>query len=186
MAYAGARKALQIAQETTELPGSCTACVAVLDNTHQQLQVAVVGDSAVRVIRAGQVIAATKAQDHSFNMPYQIAWPDFLADTDMVQDAAAVYKVSFFCLFLFDFFRELRERGVKMYNTLTCFVSTYAESVTHKQGPPLYVCCLKKALVPQGSSGHVASIPVPVSLIEHIELTDMIFSIMLFCNAPPC
>lgn len=50
-------------------------------------QVASLGDSGLRVVRGGRVVGATKVQEHAFNMPYQLACPDILHDTDTAADA---------------------------------------------------------------------------------------------------
>lgn len=83
---AGVRELLADAQLAVPHPGSCTACVALLDSSGT-LTVANLGDSGARVIRHGAVAMATKSQKHQFNMPYQMASPDFLPDTDTAADA---------------------------------------------------------------------------------------------------
>ena len=89
---AGVRELLADAQLAVPHPGSCTACVALL-NASGTLTVANLGDSGARVIRRGVVAMATTCQKHQFNMPYQMASPDFLPDTDTAADAL-IYQVS--------------------------------------------------------------------------------------------
>ena len=74
-------------QATTKLPGSSTACLALL-RPGGSLEVVNVGDSGLRVIRGGRVVWATRVQEHSWNCPYQLSHPDIFANTDTVADAA--------------------------------------------------------------------------------------------------
>ena len=54
---------------------------------HTLAQVASLGDSGMRVVRGGSVVFATSVQQHQFNMPYQLACPSMLPDTDTAADA---------------------------------------------------------------------------------------------------
>ncbi|EFJ43633.1 hypothetical protein VOLCADRAFT_96188 [Volvox carteri f. nagariensis] len=109
------RQLLARAQDEVRTIGSCTACVAVLSNKapqdkgpatspsasssggsscnssggggEQVLSIANLGDSGCRVVRRGSLVLATSAQEHQFNMPYQMAHPDNLPDTDTAEDA---------------------------------------------------------------------------------------------------
>ncbi len=56
------------------------------------LSIANLGDSGCRVVRRGSMVLATSVQEHQFNMPYQMAHPDNLPDTDTAEDAQ-VYQV---------------------------------------------------------------------------------------------
>eukprot|EP00798_Chlamydomonas_sp_ICE-L_P015914 gene15914-22048_t len=77
---------LEFAQASISSPGSCTVCLAVLRPTGV-LDVANLGDAGVRVIRGTKLAFSTTAQEHQFNMPYQMASPGILPDTDMASDA---------------------------------------------------------------------------------------------------
>ena len=44
------------------------------------------------MIRGGSVVFATAIQEHQFNMPYQLAYAQLLADTDTAEDAVT-YQV---------------------------------------------------------------------------------------------
>ncbi|GIM16906.1 hypothetical protein Vretimale_19473, partial [Volvox reticuliferus] len=91
------RQLLAEAQDAVRTIGSCTACVAVLGEKApaaadkgpggQVLSIANLGDSGCRVVRRGSLVLATSAQEHQFNMPYQMAHPDNLPDTDTAADA---------------------------------------------------------------------------------------------------
>ncbi|KAK9823555.1 hypothetical protein WJX72_003722 [[Myrmecia] bisecta] len=81
------QEALAFAQEATgPLPGSCTACVALLEEGGL-MRVANVGDSGFRVVRQGECIYASQVQQHEWNMPFQLASPEILPETDSAQDA---------------------------------------------------------------------------------------------------
>lgn len=77
---------VEYAHQKTNACGSSTACVAVM-RPNGCLQVANLGDSGLRVFRGTQCIFATKIQEHEFNMPFQLADPDILKDTDWPSDA---------------------------------------------------------------------------------------------------
>ncbi|GLI71738.1 hypothetical protein VaNZ11_017043 [Volvox africanus] len=91
------RQLLAEAQAAVRTIGSCTACVAVLGEKApasadkgpggQVLSIANLGDSGCRVVRRASLVLATSAQEHQFNMPYQMAHPDNLPDTDTAADA---------------------------------------------------------------------------------------------------
>ncbi|GIL76563.1 hypothetical protein Vretifemale_6067, partial [Volvox reticuliferus] len=97
------RQLLAEAQDAVRTIGSCTACVAVLGEKApaaadkgpggQVLSIANLGDSGCRVVRRGSLVLATSAQEHQFNMPYQMAHPDNLPDTDTAADAQT-YQIS--------------------------------------------------------------------------------------------
>ncbi len=70
-----------------QVPGSSTACVAAL-RAGGLLEVASLGDSGLRVVRGGRVVFRSQVQEHAWNMPYQLAWPEALPDTDRARDAA--------------------------------------------------------------------------------------------------
>jgi len=53
-----------------EIPGTSTACVAILDGT--KLKVGNVGDSGTLILRKEKTFFRTKEQQVEFNMPYQI------------------------------------------------------------------------------------------------------------------
>eukprot|EP01026_Neomeris_dumetosa_P063129 TRINITY_DN5991_c1_g1_i16.p1 TRINITY_DN5991_c1_g1~~TRINITY_DN5991_c1_g1_i16.p1 ORF type:complete len:459 (-),score=85.31 TRINITY_DN5991_c1_g1_i16:471-1847(-) len=69
--------ALQKAQDETQVEGSCTACAAKISDD-LVLSVVNVGDTGCRVFRNGKCVFKTKTQMHQFNMPYQLAWMEFL------------------------------------------------------------------------------------------------------------
>eukprot|EP00955_Chlamydomonas_euryale_P029954 315822-Chlamydomonas_euryale.AAC.1 len=54
-----------------------------------KLHVANLGDSGIRLIRDGSVVHASAAQQHSFNMPFQLSHPT-LTDSPDDADAAEV------------------------------------------------------------------------------------------------
>ncbi|WIA15770.1 hypothetical protein OEZ85_002385 [Tetradesmus obliquus] len=69
------------AQKHTAVPGSCTALVAQL-RPSSLLEVCLVGDVGLRLIRGGRVTAATEVQEHSFNTPYQLGHLGLLPGSD--------------------------------------------------------------------------------------------------------
>eukprot|EP00198_Chlamydomonas_reinhardtii_P010923 XP_001700260.1 predicted protein [Chlamydomonas reinhardtii] len=81
------RDLLAAAQSAVRTVGSSTACFAVLDGSRALLSIANLGDSGCRVVRRGALVLATSPQEHTFNMPYQLAHPDNLPDTDTAEDA---------------------------------------------------------------------------------------------------
>ena len=52
------------AQDQVTTPGSCTVCLCALNQDRGTLEVANLGDSGLRVVRGGQVIFATRQQEH--------------------------------------------------------------------------------------------------------------------------
>ncbi|KAG1664775.1 hypothetical protein FOA52_013627 [Chlamydomonas sp. UWO 241] len=68
------RATIRTAHHATKMPGSSTLCVAVMQ-PGGRLSIANLGDSGVRLIRDGAVVFRTKAQQHSFNTPYQLSHP---------------------------------------------------------------------------------------------------------------
>jgi hypothetical protein len=51
------------------------------------LEVLVLGDAGLRVVRRGTMVYVSRIQEHDFNMPFQMAWPDFIPETDTPKDA---------------------------------------------------------------------------------------------------
>ncbi|KXZ46385.1 hypothetical protein GPECTOR_44g60 [Gonium pectorale] len=95
------RSLLAAAQAAVRTVGSCTACVACLAPSPSAppggpadlLSIANLGDSGVRVVRRGSLVLSSSAQEHAFNMPYQMAHPDNLPDTDTADDAQ-LYQIT--------------------------------------------------------------------------------------------
>lgn len=79
--------ALEYAQATTKLPGSSTACVAML-RPNGMLEVVNVGDSGIRLVRDGRVVWSTHIQEHIWNCPYQLSFPRLVPQSDTTADAA--------------------------------------------------------------------------------------------------
>jgi hypothetical protein len=52
-----------------------------------RLEVANLGDSGVRIIRNGMVIFASAAQQHQFNMPFQLSHPSIIESPDDADSA---------------------------------------------------------------------------------------------------
>ncbi|GAX85130.1 hypothetical protein CEUSTIGMA_g12550.t1 [Chlamydomonas eustigma] len=75
------REVIRHAHVSTVMAGSSTICVAVM-KPHGKMHVANLGDSGVRVIREGQVVFASEAQQHVFNMPYQLSHPSIIESPD--------------------------------------------------------------------------------------------------------
>ncbi|KAJ9520107.1 hypothetical protein QJQ45_030034 [Haematococcus lacustris] len=86
------REVIRYAHNQTVLAGSSTVCLAVM-KPGGQLEVANLGDSGVRVIRNGQVHFASTAQQHQFNMPFQLSHPSIIESPDDA-DSADVTTVS--------------------------------------------------------------------------------------------
>jgi len=84
---AGDVKAIAIeAQRTVKLPGAATFVMCAL-NSDGVLRIANVGDCGARVIRDGKVREKTRAQQHYFNCPYQLAYEELNAECDVGGDA---------------------------------------------------------------------------------------------------
>jgi protein phosphatase PTC7 len=79
------KKLIQVAQEATKLPGASTMVVVECDGT--KIKGANLGDSGFRVVRGGEVVFATPAQEHYFNCPYQLGYEPLSEDTDVAEDA---------------------------------------------------------------------------------------------------
>ncbi len=62
-------------------------CAARAAPRRRPLQVANLGDSGVRVIRDGRVVFASAAQQHMFNMPYQLSHPSIIDSPDDADSA---------------------------------------------------------------------------------------------------
>eukprot|EP00198_Chlamydomonas_reinhardtii_P008181 XP_001697518.1 predicted protein [Chlamydomonas reinhardtii] len=81
-----AQDIIRYAQYRTYLKGSSTVCLALM-KPNKQLEIANVGDSGVRILRNGKVIFGTEAQQHAFNMPFQLSHPNNVEDPDSADDA---------------------------------------------------------------------------------------------------
>lgn len=85
------RAALAAAHAATAgILGSATAVIAT-SQPNGTLAVAVLGDSGFRLLRGGRVAAASDAQQHAFNTPFQLAAPG--AGGGDEPGAADVYEV---------------------------------------------------------------------------------------------
>ncbi|RKP22795.1 phosphatase 2C-like domain-containing protein [Syncephalis pseudoplumigaleata] len=62
------------------IEGATTACLAVLRD--DELRIANLGDSGVLVLRRGDFVFRTEAQQRSFNVPYQLGYPTRDQPTD--------------------------------------------------------------------------------------------------------
>jgi hypothetical protein len=85
------QRLLAAAHAATTAPGSCTAAVALVRRRAgsgslaegeggpaiAELLLASLGDCGVHVIRQGVGVLHTEVQEHEFNMPFQLACPDF-------------------------------------------------------------------------------------------------------------
>eukprot|EP00884_Botryococcus_braunii_P001554 jgi/Botrbrau1/1139/Bobra.0162s0030.1 len=74
---------LSDAHYRTNVPGSATACVIVLDR--ENLQAANLGDSGFLVVRGSQVVFRSPPQQHDFNFPFQLGAPG--SQSDKPEDA---------------------------------------------------------------------------------------------------
>jgi len=70
-----AKESMMIAQNKNTVIGSSTCILAILQDNI--LDVANVGDSKLKIIRDGNIVFATKAQEHEFNCPYQLTCMDY-------------------------------------------------------------------------------------------------------------
>lgn len=61
-------------------------CLALMKPSGK-LEVANLGDSGVRVVRNGQIIFASAAQQHMFNMPFQLSHPSIIESPDDADSA---------------------------------------------------------------------------------------------------
>lgn len=73
-----ARQVLIQAHKQTNLMGSSTACVVLLDGS--KLRTANLGDSGFMVLRKERILFVSSPQQHSFNFPYQLAGPNCSGD----------------------------------------------------------------------------------------------------------
>ena len=83
-AMRGTRDPVQImtdAHASTQVIGSCTACIAVLQNGGV-LEIANLGDAGAMVARSGECIYRTASQQHEFNLPYQLGWEKVYPEGD--------------------------------------------------------------------------------------------------------
>ncbi|MEW5310253.1 MAG: hypothetical protein WDW38_002069 [Sanguina aurantia] len=80
------REVMEYAQSSSSMQGSCTVTLAVL-REGGSLEVGNLGDSGCRIIRNTDIVFATKAQHHQYNMPFQMASAALEEDTDTAADA---------------------------------------------------------------------------------------------------
>jgi len=73
---------LEQAHSSTDVQGSCTACVLVLAG--DRLLASNLGDSGFLVLRNGKVAFHCPQQQHQFNFPFQIGSPDSMSDLPQV------------------------------------------------------------------------------------------------------
>jgi protein phosphatase PTC7 len=76
----------RVLQARTHLQGSCTALLALLGPSGN-LDLAVVGDCGLRVIRRNDVIFASDIQEHAFDTPFQLADLDRYPSADCAASA---------------------------------------------------------------------------------------------------
>jgi protein phosphatase PTC7 len=86
---------LDYAYTSNEEVGSCTVCVAQLEEEGRRLKVANLGDSGLKVLRrspgGGWLVAwESGAQQHEFNMPYQMSSDKEYSDTARDADYSTV------------------------------------------------------------------------------------------------
>jgi len=74
-----AQTILEGAYNVTDVRGSSTACVLVLNGS--RLFASNLGDSGFLIVRSGEVVMHTEQQQHSFNFPYQIGSSDAMGDS---------------------------------------------------------------------------------------------------------
>lgn len=84
--HADPREVIRYAHNATVMPGSSTVSLAVL-KPEGRLEVANLGDSGVRVVRNGQIVFASTAQQHMFNMPFQLSHPSIIESPDDADSA---------------------------------------------------------------------------------------------------
>jgi len=70
--------AIAKAQSRAKVPGSATMVLAKLDSSNNTLDVCNIGDAGLRIIRKGKVVQSTTEQQYEFDMPYQMACPEFV------------------------------------------------------------------------------------------------------------
>ena len=71
----------------TSHTGSSTACILAFDNEERRLYTANLGDSGFLIMSAGKIIHRSKAQEHAFNTPYQLAFlPEGRNNKGHIQD----------------------------------------------------------------------------------------------------
>ena len=92
---AGLPGILDYAYTSNEEVGSCTVCVAQLEEEGRSLKVANLGDSGLKVLRRSpgggwQVAWESGAQQHEFNMPYQMSSDKEYSDTARDADYSTV------------------------------------------------------------------------------------------------
>ncbi|BDA47398.1 probable protein phosphatase 2C 26 at C-terminar half [Coccomyxa sp. Obi] len=78
--------------QTDDTDGSTTAVIAVM-HPPNVCEIASIGDSGFRLVREGQCIFASEAQQHSFNCPFQLASQKRYPEANSPDDAD-VYEVS--------------------------------------------------------------------------------------------
>ncbi|KAF5843088.1 phosphatase 2C-like domain-containing protein [Dunaliella salina] len=82
------REVIRDAHQKTVMAGSSTVCLALM-KPEGRLEVVNLGDSGVRVIREGMVAFASAAQQHMFNMPFQLSHPSIIESPDDADSASA-------------------------------------------------------------------------------------------------
>ncbi|XP_076344823.1 protein phosphatase PTC7 homolog isoform X2 [Tachypleus tridentatus] len=61
--------------KTSDVLGSSTACVIILNRTDHTVYTANIGDSGFLVVRQGRIIHRSEEQTHYFNTPFQLSLP---------------------------------------------------------------------------------------------------------------
>jgi len=82
------REVIRDAHQKTVMAGSSTVCLALM-KPEGRLEVVNLGDSGVRVIREGVVAFASAAQQHMFNMPFQLSHPSIIESPDDADSASS-------------------------------------------------------------------------------------------------
>ena len=83
------RAVIAEAHANTQIVGSSTACVAVLESKAgvDRLLIGNLGDAGAMVARGSEVVFSTPPQQHEFNCPYQLGWKEFYPESDTAEDA---------------------------------------------------------------------------------------------------
>lgn len=60
---------------SSNIAGSSTACVLILNRENSTVYTANIGDSGFMVVREGRIIHRSEEQQHYFNTPFQLSMP---------------------------------------------------------------------------------------------------------------
>jgi len=88
----------ELQEDKSDLVGSSTACIVMLDRNRQTLHTANLGDSGFMIVRGSRVVHRSTEQQHFFNTPFQLSMVPANYEVDILHDHAEDADTSTFNL----------------------------------------------------------------------------------------